>query len=159
LLTDLADVKYLSSGGIVGRTVAAVAELCRRAGAKSAARVADALIETIRSPQTPIELLPPLVTALGVAGGRLPPREAAARADRALLVLASLRTTRTKPLERIVLAEALVTARTNVGPSEASARASRTVDFLREPKLAATEQRRLAQALAVLYGHLGPAER
>src|SRR5262249_26989495 len=140
LLTDLADV--MSFGRIDGRTaaaVAAVAEVCRRAGAMSVARVADALLETIRNPQTPIELLPPLVTALGVAGGRLPPGEASSRANRAIAVLASLWRTRTKPLDRIFLAEALAAAWTGVGPTEASAHAKKTVagleDLLRDPKL------------------------
>jgi hypothetical protein len=163
LLTDLADVKSLSPGRIEHRTVAAVAEVCGRAGVKNAARVADALTETIRKPQTPIELLPPLVTALGVAGGRLPPGEASSRANRAITMLTSLRGTRTKPLERIVLAEALAAAWTGLGPIEASAHARRMVidleDLLRDPKLNPFEQRRLARALVVVYGHLGPAER
>jgi len=163
LLTDLAGVKSLPLSGIEGRMVAAVAEVCGRAAPKSAARVADALIETIRNPQTPIELLPPLVTALGVAGGRLSPGEAASRANRAIAVLASLRSTRTKPLDRIVLAEALAAAWTGIGPTEASAHARTTVadleDLLRDPKLTPFEQSRLAQALVVVYGHLGPAQR
>jgi hypothetical protein len=163
LLTDLADV--MSFGRIDARTaaaVAAVAEVCRRAGAMSVARVADALIETIRNPPTPIEFLPPLVTALGVAGGRLPPGEASSRANRAIAMLASLWRTRTKPLDRIFLAEALAAAWTGVGPTEASAHAKKTVadleDLLRDPKLTPFEQSRLAQALVVVYGHLGPAE-
>jgi hypothetical protein len=160
LLTDLADVKSLR---IEARTVAAVAEVCRRAGARSAARVADALIETIRNPQTPIELLPPLVTALGVAGGRLPPGEASSRAKRAIAVLASLWGTRTKPLDRSFLAEALAAAWTGVGPTEASAHAEKTVadleDLLRDPKLTPYEESRLTQVLVVVYAHLGPAER
>jgi len=163
LLTDLADVKSLSPKGIEGRTAAAVAAVCGRARAKCATRVTDALTETIRKPQTPIELLPPLVTALGVAGGRLPPAEASARANRAIAELASLWRTRTNPLERIVLAEALPAAWTDVGPTEASAHARRTVadleDLLRDPQLTPFEQSRLAQALVVVYGHLGPAER
>jgi hypothetical protein len=162
LLTDLAGVKSLSASEIERRMVAAVAAVCGRAGAKSAARVADALTETIRNPQTPIELLPPLVTALGVAGGRLPPGEASSRAKRAIAALASLRSTRTKPLDRIVLAEALAVAWTGVGPTEASAHARTTVadleDLLRDPKLTPFEQSRLAHALVVVYGHLGPAE-
>jgi hypothetical protein len=163
LLTVLADVKSLSYGGTGGQRVAGVAAVCGRAGAKSAALAADALTETIRNPQTPIELLPPLVTALGVAGGRLPPGEASSRANRAIAVLASRRRTRTKPLERIVLAEALAAAWTGVGPTEASAHARRTAadleDLLRDPKLAPFELGRLAQALVVVYRHLGPAKR
>jgi hypothetical protein len=163
LPTDLADVKSLFSRGNVGQSVAAVAAVCGRADARSAARVADALTETIRNPQTPIELLPPLVTALGVASGRLPPGEASSRANRAIAVLASLQSTRTKPLDRIVLAEALAAAWTGLGPTEASAHARTTVadleDLLRDPKLTPFEQSRLAQALVVVYGHLGPAER
>src|SRR5262249_35470879 len=57
LLTDLAGVKSLSSGRIEDQTVAAVAAVCGRADAKRAARVADALTESIRNPQTPSELL------------------------------------------------------------------------------------------------------
>jgi hypothetical protein len=163
LPTDLADVKSLFSRGNVGQAVAAVAAVCERADAKSAARVADALIETIRNPQTQIEWLPPLVTALGVACGRLSPEEASSRANRAIAVLASLRRTRTKPLDRIVLAEALAAAWTGLGPTEASAHARTTVadleDLLRDPKLNPFEQSRLTQALVVVYGHLGPAER
>jgi hypothetical protein len=177
-LIDLADVKSLSSRGL---TVAAVVDVCGHAGAKSAARVADALTEAIRHPQTPIELLPPLVRALVVAGGRLPPGEASSRANRAITELAPLWRTRTKPLDRIVLAEALAAAWPGVGPTEASARARRTVadleGLLRDPQLTpseqgrlaevseqshlahAYEQNRLAQALVVVYGHLGPAER
>jgi len=163
LLTDLADVKSLFSSGIEDPTVAAVAELCRHAGAKNAARAADALTEKIRNPQTSIDLLPPLVTALGVAGGRLPPGEASSRANQAIAVLTSLRSTRTKLLERIVLAEALAAAWTGVGPSEASAHARKMVadleDLLRDPKLTPFEQSRVAQALVVVYGHLSPAEK
>jgi hypothetical protein len=164
LLTDLADVKSLSSRGrIEGWTVAAVAEMGGRAGAKSAARVADALTERIRNPQTPIELLPPLAKALGVAGGRLPLEEASSRANRAIAVLTSLRRTRTKPLERIILAEALAASWTGLGPIEASAHARKMVidleDLVRDPTLNPFEQSRLARVLVVVYGHLGPAER
>jgi hypothetical protein len=78
-------------------------------------------------------------------------------------VLASLQSTRTKPLDRIVLAEALAAAWTGVGPTEASAHARTTVadleDLLRDPKLTSFEQSRLARALVVVYGHLSPAER
>jgi hypothetical protein len=78
-------------------------------------------------------------------------------------VLASRQCTRTKPLDRIVLAEALAAAWTDVGPTEASAHARTTVadleELLRDPKLTPFEQGRLAQALVVVYGHLGPTER
>src|SRR5262249_16604386 len=100
---------------------------------------------------------------LGMAGGRLPSGEASSRTDRVIAVLDTLRSTRTEPLERIILAEALAAAWTDVGPTEASAHARRMVtdleDFLRNPTLAPFAQSRLAQALVVLYGHLGPAER
>jgi hypothetical protein len=163
LLTDLADVKSLSTGRIEEPTLAALAEVGGRAGPKCAARVADALTEKIRNPQTPIELLPPLVTALSAVCGRLPPREASSRGNRVIAVLTSLQRTRTKPLERFLLAKALAAAWPGVGPTEASAHARRMVadleGVLRGPKLTPVDQSKLAQALVVVYGHLGPAER
>jgi hypothetical protein len=158
LLTDLADVKSLNLG-TVGPMVTAV---CGRAGAKCTARVGDALTETICNPQTPFEWLPQLVTVLGVAVARLPPGEASSRANRAIAVLESLSPTRTKPQERIVLAGALEAAWSGVGPTEASAYASKMVadleDLLRSPKLTPFEQSRLARALGGVFRHLGPAE-
>src|SRR5262249_16260542 len=119
--------------------------------------------EKRRTPQASMVCPPPLVTALGVAGGRLPPGEASSRANQAIAVLTSLRSTRTKLLERIVLAEALAAAWTGVGPSEASAHARKMVadleDLLRDPKLTPFEQSRVAQALVVVCGHLSPAEK
>jgi hypothetical protein len=163
LIADLADVKSLYSRGNARQTVAAVTAVCGHAGAKSAALAADALTETIRKQQTPIELLPPLVKALAAAGARLPPEEASARVNRAIAALASLWGTRTKLLDRAVLAEALAAAWARVGPTEAGAHARRVVadleDLLRDPKLTPVELSRLAQSLVVVYGHLGPAER
>jgi hypothetical protein len=164
LLFDLAAAK----GKFLVRTLAALTEVCGCAGAKSAARVADALTEKIRNPDTRIEFLPPLVTALGVAGRRLPPGDASSRAKLAIAELASLSRTRTKPLERIVLAEALTAARTGLGPTEASPHVRRMVadleDLLRNPKPTPStpfpvEQRHIARVLVVAYGALGPAER
>ena len=131
--------------------------------ADRAALVAEALTELIRKPRTPIELLPPLVTALGAAGSRLPAGEASTRANRAIAELASHWRTRTKPLERVVLAEALAVAWPCVGPANANSHARRTVaeleDLLRDPKLTPYEESRVARALVVVYGHLGSAER
>jgi hypothetical protein len=137
LAADLTNVKSLSlfSTGFLSQSLAA---LCRRAGAKSAARVADALTETIRNPQTPIATLEPLVKALVVVGGQLPPEDASSRADQVIAVLDTLWRTRTKPLERIILAEALAAAWKSVGQTEASAHARRMVadleDLIQDPK-------------------------
>jgi hypothetical protein len=137
--------------------------VCGRASARSAARLADALTEAIRNPQTPIEVLPPLVQALGAAGGRLPHGEASPRANTVIAVLAGFRSTRTKPRDRVVLAEAMAAAWPGVSPTEASAHVRRTVadleDLVREPKSTLPELNRLTRALGVVYRYLGAAER
>jgi hypothetical protein len=162
LVADMIGVKSLSffSTRLLSQSLAA---LCGRPGAKSAARVADALTETICNPQTPIVTLEPLVRALVAVGVRLPPKDASSRADRVIAVLDTLRRTRTKSLERMILAEALAAAWTGLGPTEASDHARRMAtdlgDLLRDPKLLPFEQHRLARALAVVYRHLDPAER
>jgi hypothetical protein len=161
-LGDLADVKSLrlSPWRAPGRSLAAASG---RPGAKSAARAADALSETICNPQTPIEVLEPLVTALVVVGRQLPPEDASSGANRAVAALDTLWRVRTKPLERIALAEALAAACTGLGPTEAGARAKRVATDLeglvRDPKLAPFEHSRLQQALVVVCGHLDPAEK
>jgi hypothetical protein len=125
--------------------------------------VADGLTETVRNPQTPIANLEPLVKALVAVGGKLSRENASARADRGIAVLDTLWRTQTKPLERIILAEALAAAWTGVGPTEASAHARKMAadleDLLQDPTLMPFEQHRLARALAKVYGHLGPADR
>src|SRR5262249_36495166 len=162
LVADLTRVKTLSwwSTDLLCQSLAA---LCRHAGAKSVARVADALTETIRNPQTPIGSLGPLVKALVVVGGRLPPEEAASRANGAIAVLDTLWRTRTVPLERIILAGGLAAPWPGMGPTEARAHARRIVadleDILRVPNLMPSELNRLARALAVVYGRLDAGER
>jgi hypothetical protein len=161
-LADLADVKSLrlSPWRAPGQALAAV---CGRPGAKSAPRVADALSETICNPQTPIEVLEPLVRALVVVDRQLPPEEAASRANRAVAALDTLWRTRTKPLDRVALAEALGAAWAGMGPNQAGARARSVVadleGLVRDPKLAPFEHSRLQQALVVVCGHLDPTER
>jgi hypothetical protein len=162
LVADLTRVKSLSwsSTALLCQSLAA---LSAHTSAKSAARVADALTETIRNPQTPIDLLGPLVKALVVVGGRLPPEDASSRTNGAIAVLDTLWSTRTVPLDRTILAEALAAAWTGVGPTEASAHARRMVadleDLLRAPNLMPFELNRLARALALVYGRFDPAER
>jgi hypothetical protein len=161
-LADLADVKSLRvpSAGPLCRSLAAV---CKPAGAKSATRAADALAATIRNPQIPVEVLEPLVTALVAVGGQLPTEEAAARVNGSITLLDTLWRTRTKPAERLALAEALAAAWAGVGPAEGAEHAARTAADLevlvRDPKIALFRAGRFPRMILAVCGHLGPAER
>jgi hypothetical protein len=162
LLADLANVKpsRLPSGIRLCQSLSAV---CRRPGTQSAVRATGALTEIICNPQTPIEMLEPLVTALVQVGGQMPREEATARVNRAIAVLDTLWRTRTKPLERVVVARALTAAWKGLGTTEASDRARRVVadleDLTGDPKLVPFEHSRLPLALAAAYEHLEPAEK
>jgi hypothetical protein len=162
LLADLANVRpsRLPSGIRLCQSLAAV---CRRPGQKSAVHAAEALTEIIRNPQTPLEMLEPLVAALVQVGGQMAREEASPRVNRAIAVLDTLWRTRTKPLERVALAEALAAAWKGVGTTGASDHARRVVagleDLTRDPKLVPFEHSRLPLALAAAYEHLDPAEK
>jgi hypothetical protein len=160
LIARLADPKAPSAGGVVARALGSV---CGRPGATGAARAAKALTTVIRDPQTPLEALGPLASALAVVCGQLDPREASCRAEQAVDVLDSLWATRTGPPERFYLAQALAAVWVLLDPTEAAARANRVaIDLapaLRDSTTSSSELHRLAGALSVVCGHLGPAER
>jgi hypothetical protein len=160
LVANLADARSLEARGLLGQALASV---CGRPGAKSAARAAEALAAAIRDPQTPLALLKPLAEALAAVGGQLTPVEASSHANQAVEVLDSLWVARTGPLDRAPLAEALAAVWTRLGPDEAGAHARRVAADLEDAfgaaKAAPNELYRLAEALAAVYGHLDPAER
>jgi hypothetical protein len=160
LVADLADANSLRVRRSVGR---ALASACGRPGAKNAPRAAEALIAAIRDPQTPLVFLEPLVAALAVVSGQLPPKEASSHASQAVDVLGSLWVDKTGPADRAFLAEALAAMYGRLSPTEASAHAKKVaVDLesaLRDSKAAPYELHSLAQALVAVYGHLGPDER
>jgi hypothetical protein len=163
LVADLAPVEQRSFAFRHSLAAQSLAAVYGRAGVKSAARVADALAKTMREPQVPIETIIPLVKALVVVCRHLPPEEASTRANQAIAVLDNLWRTRTQPLERIVLAEALAAALAGVGPTEAPAHARRVVtdlkDLQRDPRFLPVHLVHLGRALVAVCGHLGPAER
>jgi hypothetical protein len=134
-----------------------------RPGATGAARAAEALAAAIRHPQTPLASLKPLASALAVVSGRLPPKEAASRANQAVDALDSLRVARMAPLDRASLAEALAAVWTRLDPTDAAARAKKAAadleDALRDSEAAPNEISGLATALSAVCNHLDPAER
>ena len=162
LLADMAIVKPsdLPSGIRLCQSLAAV---CRRPGEKSAVHAAEALTEIICNPQTPIEMLEPLVTALVQVGAQMTRAEASTHVNRAIAVLNTLWRTRTTPLERVAVAEALTAAWKGVSTTEASDQARKVVtdleDLTRDPKFVLFEHGRLPLALAAAYEHLDPAEK
>jgi hypothetical protein len=160
LVADLADVKSLAARGWLGRALASV---CGRPGARSAARAAEALVAAIRDPQTPLDRLKPLAEALAAVGGQLTPTAASTQANQAVAALSSLWVAKTARWERGVVAAALAAVWTLLGPEEAAARARRTAAELenafRDANPAMSEYYGLVEALVAVYGHLGPAER
>lgn len=162
LLADLADVRTprLPSGIRVCQSLTA---LCQRPGERSTTRVAEALTEIIRNPQTPIEMLEPLVTALVQVSGQMTRENAASHANQAITVLNTLWRTRTTPQERVVLAEAMSAAWKGMNSTDASDHARNVIahleDLPRDPKLGSLEPSRLPLALVAAYQHLDPAEK
>jgi hypothetical protein len=160
LVADLADEKYSPARYLLGPALASV---CGRPGARSAARATETLVAALRDPQTPLGSLKPLAEALAAVGGQLAPTEAALHANRAVAVLGSLWVAKTAPGERASIAGALAAMWTLLGPDEAITHARRTADELenafRDADVAMKEHHSLAEALAAVYGHLGPAER
>jgi hypothetical protein len=160
LLASLADTKSLLSAPLLARALAAV---CGRPTAKSAARAAEALSTAIRDPKTQLELLKPLAASLTAVSGQHPPGEGAADVQPVVDVLDSLWVAKTKPLERASLAEAMAAVWPRLRPPEAAAHAKRVaadlVEALRDPKAAAIDVYRLAEALTEVWKYLDPAER
>jgi hypothetical protein len=163
LVADLAPVEQPSFAFRHSLAAQSLAAVYGRAGVKSATRVADALLKTMREPQISIETIIPLVKAHVVVGRQLPAEEASARANQAIAVLDNLWRTRTQPLERMVLAEALAAALAGVSPTESAAHARRVVadleDLQRDPKFMPVHLIPLGRALVAVCQHLGPAER
>jgi tRNA A-37 threonylcarbamoyl transferase component Bud32 len=160
LVADLADAKSSLRSYPLARALASV---CGRPGARSAARAAEALVAALGDPQTPLVCLNPLAEALAAVGGRLAPAESALHANRAVAVLGSVWVAKKAPGERAAVARALAAVWTLLGPGEAVAHARRTADELenavRETDVATKEHNNLAQALAAVYAHLDDAER
>jgi hypothetical protein len=160
LLADLADAKSSLRRDHLGPALASV---CGRPGARSAARATEALVAALGDPQTPPVCLKPLAEALAAVGGRLAPAESASHADRAVGVLGSVWVAKKAPGERAAVARALAAVWTLLDPGEAVAHARRTADELenavRETDVATGEHYNLAKALAAVYAHLDDAER
>jgi hypothetical protein len=160
LLADLADAKSQQFRGFLGQ---ALATACGRPGATEAPRAAEALGAAIRDPQTPLATLKPLAAALAVVSGRLPSKEASSHANQAVDALDSLWVAKTAPLDRASIAEALAALWTCLGPTAATAGATRAAadfeDALRDSKAAPNEIAGLAMALSAVYTHFDSAER
>jgi hypothetical protein len=159
LIADLADAKLLSARGLLGQALASV---CGRPGARTAALAAEALTSAIRDPRTPSSELKPLAEALAAVSGQLPPTEASSHVNQTIDVLGSLWVARTGPLERAYLAEALAALWTRRDPRDTAAHARRVAAQLEAAFRDAKDHReryRLAEALAAVYGPLDPAER
>jgi hypothetical protein len=160
LVADVADAK---AGLLQVALAQALATVCGRPGARSAARAAETLTAAIRDHRTSLGLLVPLAKALAEVGGQLPPAEAASYANRAVAVLGPLWVTSTEPLVRAQLAEALAAVWTRLEPAEAAAHARRAAADLeaaiRDAKPRPHELLPLAEALVAVYAHLGAAER
>jgi hypothetical protein len=160
LLANPADARSLLVTPLLARALASVGG---RPGAKSTARVAEALSAAIRDPQTQLELLKPLAAALAAVSGQLPPEEAASHAHRVVDALDSRWAARTKRLERASLAEAMAAVWPRLSPDEAAAHARRVSADLEEAlpdaKPSAAEPARLAEALTEVWKYLDPAER
>jgi hypothetical protein len=160
LLASLADTKATYPRVLL---VQALASVCGRPGARSAARAAEALLAEIRDPQTAPEFLKRLAAALAVVSGQLPRGEAAAHARQVVAVLDSRWVARTNPLERALLAEAMASLWPFLSPTEAAAHARRVSaeleEALRGPNTTAFELAVLTQALTEVWKYLDPAER
>jgi tRNA A-37 threonylcarbamoyl transferase component Bud32 len=163
LVADLGPVKQRSLAFHRRLAAQALAEVCGRADAKSAARVADALSATIRDPQVARETILPIVEALVVVGKQLPPEEASDRAKQAIVALDTLWRTRTQPLDRIVTSFALAAAMAGVDQADAAAHARRVLsdleDLQRSPQFIPAHLLHLERPLVELCGYLSPAER
>jgi hypothetical protein len=161
LVADLADANSPALRRIL--QAQALATVCGRPGAKSAARAAEALTAAIRDPRTSFGLHRPLAEALAAVGGQLTPTEAHSHANQAVAVLGSFWVARTGPLDRVTLAEPLAAVWTRLEPTEAAAHARRAAadleEAIRDAKTAPSALHPLAEALAAVYAHLGPAER
>jgi hypothetical protein len=160
LVADLQGAKAVLVGGLLGRALASV---CGRPGAKSAARAAEALTTAICDPQTPLGLLKPYAEALAAVGSQRTPAEASSEAKQAVAALGSRWVARTERWERATIAEALAAVWTRLDPAEATEHARKAAaaleDALPDARAAMNEPLRLADALAAVYDHLGPAER
>jgi hypothetical protein len=160
LIANLAGAKSLIDAPFLTRELASVGG---RPGAKSTARAAEALSAALRDPHTQLQLLKPLAAALAVVSGQLSPEEAASQAHWVVDVLDSLWLSRTKPLDRASLAEAMAALWPRLSPAEAAAHARRVSadleEALRDPKAAPIELARVVEALTEVWKHLDPAER
>jgi Protein kinase domain len=159
LTANLADPKSVDDRDHVGQALASV---CGRADTTNAARAAEAISTAIHDPKTRIVLQPSLVESLVRVSRQLGPEEDHAHATRAVDLLNSLWTVPTKHFERAMIAEALATAWTRLGP-EASVQAERVAAQLeaafRDPRADSFDLFRLAAGLVAVSRYLTPAER
>jgi hypothetical protein len=158
LVADLADAKVLPFRQFLGP---ALATACGRPGTTGAARAAKALAAALRDPQTPLTTLKPLAAALALLSNQLP-KEASSHAHQAVDALDSLWVAKPSPADRASVAEALAAVWTCLGPTAATARATKAAadleDALRDA-ISPNEIADLAPALSAVYSHLDPAER
>jgi len=159
LVASLADAKLLKDRTLLGR---ALTSLSGRLGSRAAGRAAETLSAVIRDPQTPLEALGPLATALAAVCGELSPADASSHASRAVDLFGSMRVVRKKPLDRASLAKAIAAVCTRLRPTEAAGHAKSVaadlVDALRDSNTQAVDLSRLTEALAVVCASLDPTE-
>jgi serine/threonine protein kinase len=155
LVADLAEVKPQQLRGLMGQ---ALAVACGRPGATNAARAAEALVGTIRDPQTPLMTFKSLAEALAAVLGQLAPKEAAAHANQTMDALNSLWVARTAPTDRAFLADALAAVCGRPGATNAARGAEALVAAIRDPKTPLEALKPLTAASAAVLGQLPPKE-